>query len=247
MTPARVIAHRGGASHAPENTLAAFARAGKSGVSWIECDVALLGDGTPIIFHDATFDRTTNGSGTLARHDMAYVQKLDAGSWFSPEFKDEPIPTLSCALETFERIGLHANLELKVHGDEGDRLADAVAAHLRERPGLADRLIVSSFDHTALGGFRRRDETTAVALLYGQVTPDWPNTAAALGATGIFASHRRTKRDIVEAVRSAGLFFGVFTINDPAIAAPLWGWGVTSVFTDDPSLFEPAWLTEIRG
>ena len=65
MDPGRIVAHRGASRVAPENTLAAFREAAAQGARWIEFDVSLLGDGTPVIFHDPTLDRCTDATGPL--------------------------------------------------------------------------------------------------------------------------------------------------------------------------------------
>lgn len=93
MLEHEVIAHRGLNHRAPENTLAAFRLAAESGCRWIETDVDVMGDGTPIIIHDTRLDRTTNRSGyfyDLQSSDLP----IDAGSWFSSEYVGEPVPTL---------------------------------------------------------------------------------------------------------------------------------------------------------
>lgn len=94
-----IIAHRGASSAAPENTLAAFRRAADEGAAWIECDVKLTADGRPIIFHDDTLDRTTDGGGVVDDYTLDVIGALDAGGWFSPEFRGEPVPTLEEMLD----------------------------------------------------------------------------------------------------------------------------------------------------
>src|SRR5690606_12298150 len=116
---ARTIGHRGCAAHAPENTLAGLREAAKRGVTWVEIDVCLLRDGTPIIIHDNKVDRTTDGTGLLADLDWGQVAGLDAGSWFDAKFAGERVPRLDDGLTEVQGLGLGLNLELKVHGDEG--------------------------------------------------------------------------------------------------------------------------------
>ena len=101
------------ASLAPENTLASIKKAAELGVSWIELDVTLLGDGSAVMFHDHRLNRTTNGRGHLKRHSMETVSRLDAGSWFSEEFLGEKVPSLADTLNLVQSLGLGLNLELK--------------------------------------------------------------------------------------------------------------------------------------
>ena len=120
-----LIAHRGASAHAPENTLAAFELAIHLGAPAVELDVKLTGDHQVVVLHDQTLDRTTDGKGPLAAHTLEAVKQLDAGSYFSPEFRGEHVPTLA---EVFEAIGKAAliNVELTNYETPGDDLVDRV-------------------------------------------------------------------------------------------------------------------------
>ncbi|HKQ97182.1 MAG TPA: glycerophosphodiester phosphodiesterase family protein, partial [Candidatus Polarisedimenticolia bacterium] len=121
-----LIGHRGASAHAPENTLASFERALHDGADWIECDVRLSADDVPIILHDATLDRTTDGRGSAASLPLASILRLDAGSWFAPRFRGERVPMLAEVLALLDGRG-GINLELKID-EPGDRVR---AAHAR--------------------------------------------------------------------------------------------------------------------
>ena len=122
-----LCAHRGAMVTHPENTLAAFEEAIRLGAQMIELDVRLTKDQELVILHDATVDRTTNGSGSIGDLTLAKVKNLDAGSWKSPKFKDEKIPTLAEALAVMpENIWL--NIHLKGDYDLGRRVAEVVVA-----------------------------------------------------------------------------------------------------------------------
>jgi glycerophosphoryl diester phosphodiesterase len=88
------VAHRGAAKWAPENTLAAVKKAIELGYPYIELDVRYTRDRIPVIMHDRTVDRTTNGSGLLHKLTLDEARQLDAGSWFGAEFANERVPTL---------------------------------------------------------------------------------------------------------------------------------------------------------
>jgi glycerophosphoryl diester phosphodiesterase len=90
----QISAHRGNASSAPENTLAAFKNALKAGVHFIEVDVRTTKDGILMIMHDANLERTTNGKGAFKLYDAAYLKTLSAGKGFTSVFENEKIPTL---------------------------------------------------------------------------------------------------------------------------------------------------------
>src|SRR4051794_30509551 len=87
--PPVVVAHRGASGLAPENTLAAFRLAVELGSPGVECDVHLTADGRVIVIHDATVDRTTNGSGEVAAQPFEALRALDAGRWFEARFAGE--------------------------------------------------------------------------------------------------------------------------------------------------------------
>ncbi|WP_255371675.1 glycerophosphodiester phosphodiesterase family protein [Cellulosimicrobium sp. CUA-896] len=90
-----VVAHRGNSAVAPQNTLAAFEAAWRGGAGSIELDVQLTADGQVVVIHDDTVDATTDGTGALAGLRLADVRALDAGSWFSPAFVGQRVPTFA--------------------------------------------------------------------------------------------------------------------------------------------------------
>src|SRR5262249_59307691 len=104
VAPPRVIAHRGAKATSPENTLASIRQAVAEGATWIEFDVKLTSDGHPILMHDPTLDRTTNGKGNVAETTLAAIRELDAGSWFGGRFAREKVPTLEEALEVMSGL-----------------------------------------------------------------------------------------------------------------------------------------------
>lgn len=238
----RIVAHRGASRIAPENTMSAFRRASELGAGWIEFDVSLLGDGTPVVHHDATWERCTTGTGALAETDRAALEGLDAGSWFSPAFVGEPVPLLSDVLAALVPLGLRANLEMKPHDGDPARIADIVAGMLRP-PEIADRVLVSSFSEAALEALRAAAPKQALALLYGAPPADWIARARALGAGTLHMDHRRLEARHLEDAREADIGLRVYTINDPVGFGRFRRPGLSGVITDDPALFlsDAAW------
>src|SRR3712207_1869075 len=98
-----VIGHRGAAGYAPENTMVSFERALALRADAIELDVHPTKDGSLVVIHDPTLDRTTSGHGPVVEHTLAEIRALDAGSWFHPSFKDERVPTLDEVLDWARR------------------------------------------------------------------------------------------------------------------------------------------------
>lgn len=129
--PARgICAHRGASDTHPENTLAAFREAIRLGAHMIEFDVALTKDGQLALVHDATVDRTTNGSGRVSDLTLSELKTLDAGSWKGQEFKDERIPTLDETLAMMpDNIWL--NVHLKGSVELAEEVTRRIVAHRR--------------------------------------------------------------------------------------------------------------------
>ncbi len=100
-----LIGHRGNTATAPENTMRSFQEAFNLGASGVELDVALTKDDQVVVFHDDTLDRTTDGRGLLKNFTYNELAKLDAGTWFSPQFAKERIPLLEEVLSTFKNKG----------------------------------------------------------------------------------------------------------------------------------------------
>ena len=233
----RVIAHRGGAANAPENTLAALRESARLGVTWVEVDVALLGDGSAVLFHDDTLERCTDGRGRLSDRTVADLERLDAGRWFAPEFTGERIPTLAQGLAEATVLGLSLNLELKVHGQEGEALVDTVIGVFSDSGFPSNRTFVSCFDHGLIDILCRVSPALPRGLLYRALAQGWRDTAEHCGATSIIADHRYVGAAEIAAVRSAGRNAYVYTVNDPACVEALWDAGLTGVITDRPQSF----------
>ena len=171
-----VLAHRGYSARYPENTLCAFEAALEAGADVIELDVGLSADRVPMVLHDDTLERTTNGQGPLAAHTATELAELDAGGWFAPECAGERIPTLQAVLE---RIGARVvlDLELKTSAFEAPAPDDALERQVHalvERLGLLGSVFVSSFEHE----FLARTRGLATGLLY-----DTPAADAAIPPT----------------------------------------------------------------
>lgn len=112
-----IIAHRGGAAVGPENTIAALNAAITMRVETAEIDVQQLKDGSIVLLHDSNFKRTTGQDKDVWEVDGAEVKNYDAGSLFSKDFKNEPVPTLAEALRT-AKGHIHLMIEIKLSGHE---------------------------------------------------------------------------------------------------------------------------------
>lgn len=229
------IAHRGASVDTPENTLAAFEKARELGADGIEFDVQLCADGTPVVIHDATVDRTTNGSGRVAEMTLMELKQLDAGTWFDPAFADQRIPTLE---ETLAAVGseLLLNIELKGHGLWERRLARAVV-DLVERYHLAERVVVSSFNPLLLHRAQTIAPQIPTGLLY--IWPFFPRVARLFSPRPYAAMHPSVaalSQDHADWIRHHDYRIHVWTVDDPIDMRRLIGWGVNAIITNRPDL-----------
>ena len=231
-----VLAHRGLPSVAPENTMAAFRAAADAGAGWIETDVDLLADGTPVLIHDTALERTTDRGGSIYGLRAADLAHVDAGSWFGPDFAGERLPTLEAFIDFVNERGINANIELKANEQGAARsveLVDTLAAAL-ERLDAGRQVLVSSFSQPLLMAFHQRHPRYATAVLYESATirPDWRSVAELCGAVAIHPEDTGLTEAMVRAVRAAGYGVNVWTVNRPDRANQLFNWGCTGVFTD---------------
>lgn len=238
--PPRVIAHRGLSAHAPENTLSAVRAAHLGGCQWVELDVQLLGDGTPVIWHDSGVKRCSNRRGRLTRLDLDTARTLDVGAWFAPGFAGERMATLEEMLALIDELGMGLNLELKVNrGRNAHALVDtALPMALAALP--AERLVVSSFNRQALDAARALEpdgERLRLGLLYEKTPREWRREAERLGAYSLHVDWRKLKEKRAREIKESGIKLFCYTSNDPIAFSRLWPWGVDGVISDDPALF----------
>lgn len=232
-----IFAHRGLPSRAPENTLAAFDLAADEGATWIETDVDIIADGTPIIIHDTALDRTTDHRGKL--YDIATAEELagiDAGSWFAPEFASERVITLDALVDLLNRRKLNANIEIKANEQGAERtivLVDAIASSLA-RLDPEREIIISSFSQPVLMTFHARHPEYAIGVLYETVAlyDDWLSVLELCGASYIHPEDAGLTRERVQAFRDAGYGVNVWTVDSRDRANELLNWGATGVFTN---------------
>lgn len=162
-----IVAHRGYSAIAPENTLAAFAAAIERGANAIEFDVRLSADGIPIIIHDATVERTTDGTGNVSDKTKAQLKQLDAGLWFSDRFIGERIPTFSEALDFLQDAPVAIYAEVKDADDWSAKDIESFIATICTQ-GWQNRCTIASFCDDFLD--RVRDSAPAIALAYYPLT-----------------------------------------------------------------------------
>ncbi|MEK9164441.1 MAG: glycerophosphodiester phosphodiesterase family protein [Chloroflexota bacterium] len=237
-TPA-VIAHRGASAAAPENTLAAFTSAAALGADAVELDVKLSKDGVPIIMHDPTVDRTTDGRGRVADLTLAALKRLDAGAKKDAKFAGERVPTLA---EVFEAVAdtrsVWINVELTNYTTRGDGLERAVV-ELIGRMNFRRRVLLSSFNPLALRAVKVFDPGLPVAQLTAQRMPVYLREAW----LAPFAPHEARHPDVAQLQQKGVAFYkkrgyrvNVWTNNDPEDMKLFASQGVDGLITDVPEV-----------
>ncbi|MCL6263565.1 glycerophosphodiester phosphodiesterase [Craterilacuibacter sp. RT1T] len=231
----RLFAHRLGGALAPENTLAGLEISRQLGITAVECDVKLSADGIPLLFHDEHLERTSNGQGLFAQQDHVALAQLDAGAWFHPAFAHERIPTLAALAEQARHHGIRVNLEIKPcpgREQETGRIVAQQASLLWQGEHLLPML--SSFSLAALLAAKAAAPDLPRALLIENWPDDWPQQVQACAACALNANERDLSQERVLAVRHAGLALMAWTVNQPARAAELYGWGTDMLCSDRP-------------
>ncbi|WP_237218208.1 glycerophosphodiester phosphodiesterase [Rugosibacter aromaticivorans] len=233
----RIIAHRCGGALAPENTLAGMRIAARLGCRGVEFDVALTADGVPILMHDATLERTTNGAGFLATKTAAEIACLDAGGKHHRAFAVEPAPTFQAALQTCAELGLWANVEIKptpgTEAETGRVVANLVAGI---GPGT---VLLSSFSVLALQQALHVAPAIPRALLTETIPADWRDQLVAAGASALHTAASGITVDLIAPLCHSRIQLACYTVNDRATAATLFAAGVSAIFTDRLDLWMP--------
>jgi glycerophosphoryl diester phosphodiesterase len=236
----RILAHRGGGTVAPENTLVGVRAAAGMGFAGVEIDVQLAACGTPILMHDATVDRTTDGYGTTSDLTADELRRLDAGIWFGNEYAGEHVPTLESAVTLCRATGLWMNVELKVEGDLALETGDVVAREMHRLWGdTSPAPLLSSFSEEALAAALEAAPTLPRALLVERPPADWQARVADLKCRALGVDHRHLDAAFIAAAHAAGIAVAAYTVNDTGRAVTLFEWGLDAVITDE--------LRDIRG
>lgn len=229
----RWIAHRGGGSLAPENTLAGIRLAAQLGFKAVEFDVMLSGDGTPVLIHDETLERTTNGCGPVAETSDNILFSLDAGN-------GERIPRFAEAAALCRELGLLANVEIKPATGYEKPTAEVVARMTAELwRGASVQPLLSSFSLEALEIARDLAPEIDRGVLYEVAPPDWLAVMHRLRAVSLHCDADLLVDVVLAEANARGIPVLCYTVNVPEKAKLLFERGVSALFTDRLDLFSP--------
>src|SRR5262245_27385801 len=195
------------------------------GVDAVECDVHLSADGVPVVIHDETLERTTDGRGLVTAHTLEQLKALDAG-------RGETIPTLE-ELLAWCRDRVPLSIEIK-NGPIYHHGLPELVVELVRRHGVVERTSVISFDHLAVRRVRELEPRLAVGALFAARPVDGPSIARAAMADALLPHWAFATPDFVASAHAADLSVSVWTVNDEAALRVALGAGVDAVATDYP-------------
>lgn len=225
-----LMAHRGNSGLAPENTLAAFTKAVESGAEWTELDVHLSADGQIVVIHDATVDRTTDGTGAVAQMTLAQLKSLDAGSWFGLEFAGERIPTLR---EVIDLVGNRIRLNVEIKSTDNPQTVPKVIEELADAGVLAESM-VCSFGLEAVLEARRLWPQGRIALISGGGRD--LDVAIRHGLPWFNVEYHAVDEALVRRAHESGLGVAIWTMDEPELWDYYASIGVDIICTNVPHL-----------
>lgn len=242
-----VIAHRGGAGIAPENTIYAFRRALDLGADVLELDARATSDGVLVVFHDANVERTTDGVGRVSDMTLAELKRLDAAYRFSPDgggtfpmrASGVSVPTLEEVFDAFPKARF--NIEPK---QATPSLAEPLCRLVRERK-MTDRVVVGSFSGSIIEDFRGKCGEVATSASPSEVGKFLTMYKSGLSESFSPAMHALqipenlgglpiVTKEFVAAARARNLKVHVWTVNDTEAMRRLVEAGVDGIMTDYP-------------
>ncbi len=240
-----VVAHRGGAALAPENTLAAFENALKIGVDQVECDVHVSKDGELVVMHDPDVSRTTNGAGQIGQMTLVEIQKLnDAAKFGNGSWPEQKVPTLGQVLDLVKgKAGVQIEIKVAAGNTRYSGIEKKVADLLNAK-GMTDKAIVISFDFPTLKDIKAiepRIKTGALVNVQWMTqrmtkTPEQilDEVIQTTGADYFLPTSSSVNEALVKATHARGLKLGTWTVDASAEMKRLAGWGVDAITSNKP-------------
>jgi glycerophosphoryl diester phosphodiesterase len=222
----RIVAHRGGGALAPENTLAAIRLGASMGFKGVEFDVMLAGDGTPVVIHDETVDRTTDGHGEVSKMTFAELAVLRIS-------EKEKIPSYEEAAKLCRELGIWANVEIKPAKGHERATGEAVARTTRELwKGAPIAPLLSSFSPDALAAAQEAAPELPRGGLCDKLPEDWRSILKQLGCRAVHCNYKSLTGKLAADIHEAGYGILVWTVNDVAEARRLLSIGANCLVTD---------------
>lgn len=231
-----IYAHRGASGYAPENTMSAFKKSLEMKADGIELDVQLTNDGQVVVIHDYTVDRTSNGKGYVRNMSLSELKQLDFGSWFSPEFKEERIPTLEEVLQYFQNEDIIINIEIK--GTPGEYITgiDKKVIEVVKQFGMEQKVIISSFNHNILIQCKAISPEIKIGLLYSGLLAETGWYAYMVGANAVHPAYSYIDELMLKQCKHYGIHINTWTVNKEENVKSLCKAGVEGIITNYPDM-----------
>jgi len=224
-----IVAHRGAAGKAPENTLAAVRQAIEDQADWIEIDVQETADGEVVVVHDSDFMKLAGEPLKVWDGTLEEIRAIDVGSWFGPEFAGERVPTLREVLEVV-RGRSRLVIELKYYGHD-QRLEQRVV-EIVEAAGMAEDVAIMSLKYDGIRKLRALRPDWTVGLLSAQAIGDLTR----LETDFLAVNMGMATAGFVRRAHAAETPVFVWTVNDPISMSSMMSAGVAGVITDEPAM-----------
>jgi glycerophosphoryl diester phosphodiesterase len=195
----------------------------------------LTADGVPVCLHDPQLGRTVAGQGAVSDVTAEALAAMDAGGWFAPHFKGEPVPTYRQVFDFCQANAIWMNVEIKpVPGFEaatGKAVAECTRQWLAEN-AVAVAPLFSSFSVDALTAAKTAAPEIARGLLLDRIAHDWRRQLRALDAVALHTNHKHLTVDLAAEIKQAGYGLFCYTVNEVARAREILSWGVDGFCTD---------------
>ena len=229
------FAHRGFSGKYPENTMLAFEKALEVGVDGIELDVHLTKDGELVIIHDETVDRTTDGTGLVSEMTLDELKALDASATYVGVYGVNRIPTLREYFELVKDTEIVTNIELKTginpYPGIEEKLLEMIDAF-----ELADKIIISSFNHYSVMRFKRLAPEIPCGFLEESWIIDMADYAAWQGVECLHPIYAAVTENYAEAAHEKGLLINTWTVNTEEDMKLMIDRGVNAIIGNYPDL-----------
>lgn len=218
----KAVAHRGYSTTAPENTIPAYVLAAQNGFKYVECDVSFTSDGVPMLLHDSTIDRTSNGSGTLSQMTYDQVRQYDFGSWKSEAYTGTVIPTLSEFLDCCVTYSLHPYIELKDNGNYTQAQIQGIV-DLVETKGLKGKVTYISFSAVYLGYVKNYDADARLGYVTSSVSDSTYTTVQGLrtDSNHVFLDSKVYGSSVIDSCKNINLPLEIWTLTDISSATSI--------------------------
>ena len=236
-----ITAHRAGAAKAPENSLAALKQAIADRANWAEIDVQLTSDQKLVVMHDIDLARVGGGNRRVDQATLAEIQALDIGTPVGPKFAGERIPTFEDVLAAAAGK-IRLNVELKPHdSSDAPELTRRVIEEIR-RAEMVPECRICSQSYESLQLAKQLEPTMDVGYIGATTIGD----VTGLDVQFLMVKSNLATRQLVDHARLRGIEIHAWTVNDPALVAPLLDAGVANLITDDPAGMRSR-LEEVRA